>query len=92
MDTQLLLTGLAMLLVGFVLGRMTARPGRRKVIYEAPQSVLAPTSDPAGDAELVEHLRAGRKIDAIKRHRALYGTGLKEAKDAVEALEARLGR
>jgi ribosomal protein L7/L12 len=90
MDTQLLLTGLAMLLVGFVLGRMTARPGRRKVIYEAPRTVLA--ADPAADAELVEHLRAGRKLDAIKRHRELYGTGLKEAKDAVEALEARLGR
>jgi hypothetical protein len=92
MDNQLILTGLGMLLVGFILGRMTARPGRRKVIYEAPRTILAPTSDPAGDAELVEYLRAGQKIEAIKRHRELYGTGLKEAKDAVDALEARLGR
>jgi ribosomal protein L7/L12 len=38
------------------------------------------------DRELREHLRADRLIDAIKRYRELTGLGLKESKDAVEAL------
>lgn len=38
------------------------------------------------DSELLLLLRAGKKIDAIKRHRAETGMGLKESKDYVEAL------
>jgi ribosomal protein L7/L12 len=36
--------------------------------------------------ELEDLLRAGRKIEAIKLYRERTGAGLKEAKDAVEAL------
>jgi hypothetical protein len=35
---------------------------------------------------IVASMKAGRKIEAIKEWRALYGVGLKEAKDAVEAI------
>ncbi|NLE99121.1 MAG: DUF1707 domain-containing protein [Propionibacterium sp.] len=44
---------------------------------------------PAGDirAEVSALLRANRKIEAVKRWREVYGVGLKEAKDAVEAIE-----
>jgi ribosomal protein L7/L12 len=45
------------------------------------QPVLGPDASPE------QLLRAGRKIEAIKRYRELTGSGLKEAKDAVEALE-----
>lgn len=38
------------------------------------------------DPELKAHLSAGRLIDAIKRYRELTGLGLKESKDAIEAL------
>ena len=42
---------------------------------------------PHGAAASVEELiAAGRKIEAIKRLRAQTGLGLKEAKDAVEAI------
>ncbi len=41
-------------------------------------------------AEAIECLRRGDKIEAITRYRAATGLGLKESKDAVEALEARL--
>ncbi len=40
------------------------------------------------DPELDQHLRAGLKIAAIKRYRELYGVGLKEAKEAIEAIAA----
>lgn len=49
--------------------------------------------DNAAARELVERivalLRAGQKIEAIKIYREATGRGLKEAKDAVEAIERR---
>ncbi len=41
----------------------------------------------AAIAEVRALLRAGRKIEAIKRYREVTGVGLKDAKDAVEAME-----
>lgn len=38
-------------------------------------------------AEIARLLKAGNKIAAIKLHRETFGTGLKEAKDAVEQME-----
>lgn len=38
-------------------------------------------------AEIRREIQAGRKINAIKIFRETFGTGLKEAKDAVDALE-----
>ena len=37
-----------------------------------------------------EMVLLGRKINAIKLYRELYGVGLKEAKDAVDAMERKL--
>jgi len=38
------------------------------------------------DAQLIELVRAGKKIEAIKLYRESTGVGLKEAKDFVESL------
>jgi len=38
--------------------------------------------------QLLDALMEGRKIAAIKLHRQFTGSGLKEAKDAIEELEA----
>lgn len=43
-------------------------------------------------AEVMELAHAGRKIEAIKLYREIYGVGLKEAKDAVEAMDTGTGR
>ena len=47
--------------------------------------------DPYRDVppDVVEALQRGKKIEAIKRHRAATGTGLSEAKEFVEELERR---
>jgi ribosomal protein L7/L12 len=47
---------------------------------------------PVGDlsSQVVELLRKGRKIEAIKIYRDATGEGLKESKDAVEAIERTL--
>src|SRR5439155_19686342 len=52
---------------------------------------LSPIDDPTlrHDVELL--LREGKKIPAIKLLRERSGSGLKEAKDAVDTLEAELG-
>ncbi|MBC7808517.1 MAG: ribosomal protein L7/L12 [Akkermansiaceae bacterium] len=47
----------------------------------------------AGDSsplppEILEEVRNGRKIQAIKLYRDWSGTGLKEAKDAIDAIDA----
>lgn len=39
-----------------------------------------------GAASVEDLLNAGRKIDAIKAYRRQHGVGLKEAKEAVEAI------
>jgi ribosomal protein L7/L12 len=50
--------------------------------------VHAPPDPPedASDDDILALARAGRKIDAIRWHRLLHGTDLKDAKAAVEAL------
>jgi hypothetical protein len=56
---------------------------------------LGPAAEPLavspGDQEVLAALRGGNKIEAIKRHRERYKTSLREAKDAVDRLEAQLG-
>ena len=43
------------------------------------------------EARVVEVLKKGNKIEAIKMYREIYNCGLAEAKQAVDAIEARLG-
>lgn len=40
---------------------------------------------------IIGYIRAGQLINAIKEYRALNGVGLKEAKDACEAIRTALG-
>ena len=49
-------------------------------------AVPQPTDSAIDDPELREHLAADRLVDAIKCYRELTGLGLKESKDAIEAL------
>jgi ribosomal protein L7/L12 len=50
--------------------------------FSEPASVTA-----SEDPRLIELIRAGNEIQAIKLYRELTGTGLAEAKDAVERLK-----
>jgi hypothetical protein len=40
---------------------------------------------------ILKAIRDGRTIDAIKEFRSRYGSGLKDAKDAVDAIRSALG-
>lgn len=52
------------------------------------QYQAAPLS--TAQTEALQWLRQGNKIEAIKVYRQHTGTGLKEAKDAIDALERQL--
>lgn len=50
----------------------------------------APSLTDAQMNAIADALRAGNKIEAIKLHRAATGSGLKESRDEIEAIEAGL--
>ena len=45
------------------------------------------TSSNYTEEDVKNYLRAGRKIEAIKCYREMTGVGLKDAKEAVEAMQ-----
>jgi ribosomal protein L7/L12 len=51
----------------------------------------APRAPSGSDEDIVRLIRSRNKIEAIKIWRQRYRVGLREAKDAVEALEKKLG-
>ena len=84
----------AFLLLGFLIGRFTAPKERTTVVYKptVPRRTGGSESSELTevDAEIEAAISAGRKIDAIRLYRETYGTDLKSAKEAVEALQSRL--
>jgi ribosomal protein L7/L12 len=77
---------LAALAAVVILG-LVSRRGERPASKE-PRPTLTPPPPP----EIDTLLRAGQKIEAIKRYRALHGVDLKTAKDAIDARARELGR
>ena len=75
-------------LIAFVLGMLVAR--RRpdtKVIWESTPVPSAAHETAIADPELRAMLAQKQTIGAIRRYRELTGTGLKESKDAIDALQ-----
>ena len=67
-----------------------------KVAFAWPDQPLASVDPPANQAaavppEVLQELRNGNKIGAIKAYHPASKCGLKEAKDFVDRLEAQLG-
>ena len=63
--------------------KLAARAG----VSQSELDHMLSTANPGITDEVDDHLRAGRKVSAIKAYRESTGAGLKEAKDAVEAYE-----
>lgn len=82
------------LLIGLLLARFLRGGGRRDLTAPPPARPPMPRIGEAriDDDEIRELIRQNRKIEAIKRLRDQTGLGLKEAKDAVEAIEAQILR
>jgi ribosomal protein L7/L12 len=71
------------LILGVAIGR--ARAPTRTVVWREEARAQGDGSRGETDPEIDRLLRGDRLIEAIKRHRELTGSGLKEAKDAMEA-------
>lgn len=75
---------LTALFIGLVLWLLTrSRREERASLPPSRDSALPPADS---EETILRLLRSGRKIEAIKHHRQHFGTGLKEAKQAVEQL------
>jgi len=77
--------------LAFAFGVITMRRrSSTKVIWEAPPQTGAAHEAAIADPQLLAFIQQKQLIDAIKRYRELTGVGLKESKDAVEALDRSL--
>ena len=74
--------------LAFILGVIVTRrkSGGSTVVWEAPPSGAAYEAA-AADPQLRTLLEQKQLIGAIKRYRELTGAGLKESKEAVEAMQ-----
>jgi ribosomal protein L7/L12 len=77
----ILITGLvlAFMAVGMFVSGRKAEELRARGIY--------PAKGKETDADVLNLLKAGEKIMAIRCYRSIHRVGLKEAKEAVEAIE-----
>ncbi|HKY53763.1 MAG TPA: hypothetical protein VJM08_05615 [Anaerolineales bacterium] len=57
-----------------------------------PPSGVRSYDDPVMESKIRSLLAKGKKIEAVKIYREEYGIGLKEAKDAVDRIEASMPR
>jgi ribosomal protein L7/L12 len=97
MEMQTVAIAVGLFVVGFLIGRFTAPKERSTTVYQPVRSRDDRQSSSGRelddiDPEIATALAEGHKIEAIKLHRKLYGTDLKSAKDAVDAIEARRQR
>src|SRR5215212_7224549 len=90
MEMKTFIIDAGLVLIGFLIGRFSAPRERTTTVYK-PQARVPASFGKAGgnpaDAEITAALRNGHKIEAIRLYREAYGTGLKDAKDAVEAIQ-----
>jgi ribosomal L7/L12-like protein len=89
LDTGLLVAILVILVLSTLLRGGGNEPSRLHAIDRKLNLILANLGiDPQEglDRQIVELMRSGRKIEAIKVYREQTGAGLKESKDYVEGL------
>ena len=70
--------------------RITELENRLDFLY-ARLGITYVTDQPAADTRIIDALKNGNKIEAIKIYREIYNCGLAEAKKAVEDMETRYG-
>ncbi len=72
-------------------GRVRNLEDQVEFLYRHLGLTYDPNSVPTDDPRIIEQLKKGNLIEAIKIYRQTYNVGLAEAKKAVEELKARGG-
>jgi len=89
LDTGLLVAILVLLLLSMLFRGGASEPSRLHAVDRKLNLILANLGiDPneGMDQQIIELVRSGQKIQAIKLYREQTGAGLKESKDYVEGL------
>ena len=65
--------------------------GQINFLYKHLGIEFVPEPSPADDPRIIEQVKKGNMLEAIKIHREINGSSLPEAKEAVEEIKGRLG-
>ena len=76
---------------GLLRMRVKELEGQVAFLYKHLGITYIPEPGPDEDPRMIEFIKKGNLIEAIKIHRELNNSGLAEAKLAVEQIKARLG-
>ncbi len=71
--------------------RVIQLEGQVAFLYKHLGVTFVPEPKPGDDPRIIEQLKKGSMIEAIKVHRELNNSSLVEAKQAVEEMKGRLG-
>ncbi len=71
--------------------RVIQLEGQVAFLYKHLGVTFVPEPAPGDDPRIIEHLKKGDLLGAIKVHRELNGTDYNEGKKAVEEIKGRLG-
>jgi len=76
---------------GLLRMRVKELEGQVAFLYKHLGVTYIPEPGPDEDPRMIEYIKKGNLIEAIKIHRELNNSGLAEAKLAVEQIKSRLG-
>jgi hypothetical protein len=71
--------------------RVVHLEGQVAFLYKHLGVTFVPEPNPVDDPRIIEQLKKGNLLGAIKVYRELNNTGLEEARLAVEEIQGRLG-
>jgi hypothetical protein len=71
--------------------RVIQLEGQVAFLYKHLGIEFVPESAPTDDPRIVELLKKGSKLDAIKLHREIYSSGPQDAIAAINEMQGRLG-
>ena len=71
--------------------RVIRLEGKVEFLYQHLGITFVPEPQPADDPQVIEQLKKGKSLEAIKVYRELHEASIAEAKQAVEEIQSRLG-
>ena len=71
--------------------RLIHLEGQVAFLYKHLDVTFVPETSLTDDPRIIEQLKKGNLLGAIKIHRELYNTSMADAKQAVEEIKGRLG-
>ncbi|MBK9923909.1 MAG: hypothetical protein IPP66_01330 [Anaerolineales bacterium] len=77
--------------IGALRMRVLELEGQVAFLYQHLGVTYIPKPGPEADPRVIEQIKKGNLIEAIKIYRELSGSSLAEAKSAVEKVKAQLG-